>query len=103
MYDCHLMEGEDTRWLHTDMSIQCFTGGHLTAAFLSAVMLLAWGAVLPSFVGWMGSGVNTLLHGQARFKFLFDGYKENSKWCAQGWRREEGRKAWRQCLPPFFV
>ena len=80
MFDCHPVDGEGVRLLRSDMSIQCFQGGHLTASIVSAVLLLVWGGLLPIFVGWMGSGYNTQLHGQARFKFLFDGYAEESKW-----------------------
>ena len=37
-------------WLNEDMSVECFVGEHLSAAYLAAAILVGYGLGLPLFL-----------------------------------------------------
>ena len=80
VFDCHLLNGEGSRWLRAAMQHQCYVGGHLVASAISALLLLLWGLGVAGGVLRYGGRRYLHLHKQPRFKFLFDGYAEDSKW-----------------------
>ena len=57
MFDCHHMIGTDLSWLWAEMQLRCFYGEHLTAAIWAALMLAAWGLLVPGGVLRMGSAM----------------------------------------------
>jgi hypothetical protein len=79
IFDCVHVPGKGS-WLRAEMEVQCYVGPHVKAMIGAGLCLCVWGLAVPLAVLNVGRGKHSKLHGQPRFKFLFDGYLKERKW-----------------------
>jgi len=75
---CSATSVNGTRWLATDLSVQCFVGQHAVASTLAVVVLVVFGLGTPALVLWvLGRATPAMLRDQSfsnAFAFLYEGY-----------------------------
>ena len=79
VFDCHVVEDVGS-FVRAEMSLECTSGMHYFAASMASAWLLVWGMAVPYAVFKMGNEAHAHLHSQARFKFLYVGYRKGCKW-----------------------
>jgi hypothetical protein len=60
-------------FLRSDMSVECFEGGHVNAMVVSGILGVLWAFAAPAAVTWMGRR-RPETHTDPRFMFLFGGW-----------------------------